>query len=357
MIKIGSILALLLAIVALILWAQAPAQAREVCVTYSFPFIPPEEPQLFANQEPGFRTASEANGQTVPPNTYSVDVVYGDNNPWQMQPWEVVHVVAGGDTSSSTPDLPDDPNGQPGVWLWYEVNVGNITTTTPFTELDAVHSYYRLRTEPNSVSVALVELTYCYQETPTPTIPATATFEGTQTATIPATGTLPATVTATGTLPATETIPAITPTPTITPTAGVYTLFMPLGIKYPTPTNTPTPTPTHTPPPTPTSEPQEELACSRFDLEVAQQTTPSAGTFVMIEVGTGNTLMTWDAPANEDDSGERWFPISFDPTYYYVLWYPVGGGVINMIIVNHAHNSPYGALHRGGCHAAELQFP
>lgn len=338
MIKLGSIVALFVAVLALVMWADAPVQAGEECVTYSFSFVPPEEPQLYADQAPGFRTASEAGGQTVSPGTYDVVVIYGDDNPWQMQPWEVAHVEAGGVASNSTPDVPDDPDGMPGEWLWYKANLGEITTTTPFTTVNAVHTYYRQVKGPNSLSVALVELSYCYQETPTPTNTVT--------------GTTPATET----VPATETIPAITPTPSatlsITPTVEAYNLLLlPLIAKYPTltPTVGPTATPflTPTPPPTPLAP-----AGARINLEVWGGVTPAEGVYRLIEITTGRTLMAWHAQEGWQDSGCSWFEISHTSKVEVRVdfTYSASGETVNLTILN----SPF--VERGICHAIEVAF-
>lgn len=82
------------------------------------------------------------------------------------------------------------------------------------------------------------------------------------------------------------------------------------------------------------------------------------GLYIVQEIW-GRPLVSWYALDGWQDSG--WFKdidITFPDVYVKVLYYS-GPGVepIEMIIVNHAPDSPYGWMSRGVCHAQEVAWP
>jgi hypothetical protein len=175
------------------------------------------------------------------------------------------------------------------------------------------------------------------QETPTPT--ATNTPEPTDTPT--PTSTLPpdVTLTPTSTLP-----PGVTVTPTSTAT----------------PETPPTVTPTEQPPtlePSPTPEKNRESSCVRINFEVSGDTA-ARGLYLVQEVG-GKELASWYALDGWQDSG--WFKdidISHENVYVRVVFYRgPDAAPVELVILNHAPDSPYGWMSWGVCHALEVGWP
>jgi hypothetical protein len=170
-------------------------------------------------------------------------------------------------------------------------------------------------------------------ETPTFTPTATNTPEPTDTPT--PTSTLPPdiTLTPTSTLP-----PDVTITPTDTATPG--------------PTATATENPTLQPSPTP--EKNRESSCVRINFEVSGDTA-ARGLYLVQEVG-GKHLASWYALDGWQDSG--WFKdidISHENVYVKVLFYRgPDAAPVELLILNHAPDSPYGWMSWGMCHALEV---
>lgn len=180
------------------------------------------------------------------------------------------------------------------------------------------------------------------QETPTPT--ATNTPEPTDTPT--PTSTLPpdVTLTPTSTLPPDVTL---TPTSTLPPDVTIT----------PTETVTPETPPTEQPPtlePSPTPEKNRESSCVRINFEVSGDTA-ARGLYLVQEVG-GKHLASWYALDGWQDSG--WFKdidISHENVYVKVVFYRgPDAAPVELVILNHAPNSPYGWMSWGMCHALEV---
>lgn len=178
-------------------------------------------------------------------------------------------------------------------------------------------------------------------ETPTPLPTETATATATPLPTDTATpGPSP---TATNTpLPTDTATPGPSPTATNTPV-------------LPTTTSTAVP-PTPEPSVTPTKEPREN-SCTRINFEVSGQSAVR-GLYIVQEIW-GRPLASWYALDGWQDSG--WFKeidITFPDVYVTVLYYS-GPGVepIELVILNHAPDSPYGWMSRGICHAQEVAWP
>jgi hypothetical protein len=101
--------------------------------------------------------------------------------------------------------------------------------------------------------------------------------------------------------------------------------------------------------------------CTRFNLEIGrdkERGTPGDGTYIMQEV-TGQLIATWLAKDGWLDSGWlRNVPLSRSPVHILVFFYPaVGGGPIQLEILNPAPGLSYGWLANDLCHAIEIQFP
>ncbi len=162
------------------------------------------------------------------------------------------------------------------------------------------------------------------------------------------------------------------PLPTDTATPGPS----PTSTNTPPPTNTATPgpslTPTDTPvaptgtataiPPTPeatitpTKEPRLN-SCVRINFEVSGDAAVR-GLYVVQETG-GRPLASWYALDGWQDSG--WFKeidITFPSVYVQVFYYSgPDAAPIELVILNHAPDSPYGWMSRGMCHALEVGWP
>ncbi len=125
------------------------------------------------------------------------------------------------------------------------------------------------------------------------------------------------------------------------------------------PTITTTPTVTQTP--VKETKTPEVPSCLRFNLELGRNATTGAtipGRYEAREVG-GRLLATWDAQADWVDSD--WIcdiALSKREVYVQVFFYPYFAEPrVELEIVNHAPNSPYGWLARGMRHSLEVQFP
>ena len=160
-----------------------------------------------------------------------------------------------------------------------------------------------------------------------------------------------------------------TPTETVMPTATGTATPGP----SPTATNTATPGPSPTatstaipptdePPPTlePTATPTKrprEFACVRINFEVSGQDA-ARGLYIVQETG-GKLLASWYALDGWQDSG--WFKdidITHENVYVKVLYYRgPDTEPIEMVILNHAPDSPYGWMSWGVCHALEVAWP
>jgi hypothetical protein len=168
-----------------------------------------------------------------------------------------------------------------------------------------------------------------------------------------------------------------TVTPTFEPTATATETPLPTNTATPGPsptaTNTPPPTNTATPGPSPTAtatklppttEPTatatkrpRELSCVRINFEVGGDNA-AQGLYIVQEVG-GKLLASWYAMDGWQDSG--WFKdidITHENVYVKVLYYSGPDAIpIEMEIINHAPNSPYGWMSWGVCHAIEVKWP
>lgn len=165
--------------------------------------------------------------------------------------------------------------------------------------------------------------------------------------------------------------------PTATPTATVTETPLPTETATPGPsptaTNTPPPTNTATPGPSPTAtstrlpptvqptatatKRPRELSCVRINFDVGGDEA-ARGLYVVQEVG-GKLLASWYALDGWKDSG--WFKdidITHENVYVKVLYYSGPDAVpIEMVILNHAPDSPYGWMSWGVCHAIEVAWP
>jgi hypothetical protein len=176
----------------------------------------------------------------------------------------------------------------------------------------------------------------------------TEEVEPTETPTSTATGTPLPTDTATpGPSPtATNTpLPTDTATPGPSPTATATVL-------PPTATITVTPAPTATQ----TRRPREPT-CLRINFDVGGESA-ARGLYVVQEIG-GHVLASWYALEGWQDSG--WFydiDITHENVYVQVLYYRgPDTEPIELKILNHAPDSPYGWLSWGMCHALEVAWP
>ena len=150
--------------------------------------------------------------------------------------------------------------------------------------------------------------------------------------------------------------PTNTPLPTGTATPGPSpTATLPI----PSPTIEPTATistPTPTVKPTATKRPREQ-ACLRINFEVGGDEA-RRGLYVVQEIG-GRVLASWYAEDGWLDSG--WITgidITHENVYVQVLFYSgPDADPVEMKIVNHAPDSPYGWLSWGVCHALEVAWP
>ncbi len=181
--------------------------------------------------------------------------------------------------------------------------------------------------------------------------------------------------TATPTGTATET-PAPTVTNTPPPTETATPGPSPTATNTPPPTETatpgPSPTGTSTPlPPTvtatpiqPTPEPTatatkrpRDHACLRINFDVGGHHA-RRGLYVVQEIG-GHFLASWYAEDGWMDSG--WIKelnITHENVYVQVLYYSgPGASPVELKILNHAPDSPYGWLSWGICHALEVAWP
>jgi len=173
---------------------------------------------------------------------------------------------------------------------------------------------------------------------PTPTATATAT----------ATSTPEPTSTAT---PGPSPTASSTPGPTDTATAGPSPTATATAIP-PTATEKPTREPTATA----TKRPREH-SCVRINFEVGGDEA-KRGLYVVQEIG-GRVLASWYAEDGWMDSG--WFKeidIPYENVYVKVLYYSgPGADPVELVIVNHAPDSPYGWMSWGVCHALEVAWP
>lgn len=126
---------------------------------YTFEFS--RDPQIYANQLPNERTATEINGKTVPVGTYDVDITVEDNNRNQMQDREQVYAKTAATRTNATPDLPDDPNADPSVWLSKTYPVGKFIVETSTNQLTVRHQYAGQNIGPHSISPRKVMLSIC----------------------------------------------------------------------------------------------------------------------------------------------------------------------------------------------------
>ncbi len=171
--------------------------------------------------------------------------------------------------------------------------------------------------------------------------------------------------------------------PTSTPTATATSTPEPTSTATPGPsptaTNTPEPTDTATPgpsptatstalPPTETAEPTleptptktkrpREHSCLRINFEVSGDEA-RRGLYIVQEIG-GRVLASWYAEEGWMDSGWiKEIDITHENVYVQVLYYSgPGADPVELKIVNHAPDSPYGWLSWGMCHALEVAWP
>ncbi len=166
------------------------------------------------------------------------------------------------------------------------------------------------------------------------------------------------TPTATATATATE-----TPLPTGTATPGPSPTATGTATPGPSPTLTSTvipptaePTSTLAPTATPTKRPRE-MSCVRINFEVSGQDA-ARGLYIVQETG-GKLLASWYALDGWQDSG--WFKdidISHENVYVKVLYYRgPDADPVELQILNHAPDSPYGWMSWGICHAIEVGWP
>jgi hypothetical protein len=122
-------------------------------------------------------------------------------------------------------------------------------------------------------------------------------------------------------------------------------------------------TPTSTLPPTVTpTAPPSHKACTRLNFEMGQNHETGSlvpGLYIMREIGTGSTLITWWTEKAWKDSG--WITdiyTAFPMVWVEVFFYPYGSEpIVNMTIINPAYGTEYGWLMGGICHAIEIEFP
>ena len=179
------------------------------------------------------------------------------------------------------------------------------------------------------------------EPTPTPTLEPTVTLEPTATATVTPGPSPTATDTATpGPSPTADTA---TPGPSLTATSTAVP---------PEPTITSTPEPS----PTPTKRPRK-YSCVRINFEVSGHDA-ARGLYIVQETG-GKLLASWYALDGWQDSG--WFKdidITHENVYVQVLYYRgPDTEPVELTILNHAPDSPYGWMSWGVCHALEVAWP
>lgn len=175
---------------------------------------------------------------------------------------------------------------------------------------------------------------------PSPTMVATATRPPTQTPAPSPTSPGPDLATA-------------TPGATATAAAEASPSPMPSATRPPAATATMAPSPTIVP----TKGPRLP-ACTRINFEVAGHYA-KPGAYVLSEVW-GRVLHVWHTDkAGQQDSG-AWvgFDITYPAVWVTVTYHPGNGGPpIDMAILNHAPDLPWGWVARGMCHAIEVGWP
>ncbi len=160
-------------------------------------------------------------------------------------------------------------------------------------------------------------------------------------------------------------VPTITlePTATGTATPGPSPTATGTATPGPSPTATstavppePTITSTPEPSPTPTKRPRE-YSCVRINFEVSGHDA-ARGLYIVQETG-GKLLASWYALDGWQDSG--WFKdidITHENVYVQVLYYRgPDTEPVELQILNHAPDSPYGWMSWGVCHALEVAWP
>lgn len=99
-------------------------------------------------------------------------------------------------------------------------------------------------------------------------------------------------------------------------------------------------------------------ACTRINWEISGHYT-RPGTYVVSEVW-GRVLTTWQTDRHDLQDSGAWlgFDITFPAVWVTVTYHPGDGRPpVEMAILNHAPEHPWGWLARGQCHAIEVGWP